>query len=150
MKKKMKKTIYYTAIAVMAAGSLFTSCQSKEQKVEDATVNVLKADKDLLVAKQELNAEYPAFKTDAELQIAENDKRIAELRVQLNRPGKAPLDGMRKKRIDELNKKNAELRARLNGYEKAPSDWETFKREFKHDMKGIGEAFKDLGTKNEH
>ncbi len=144
----MKKTIFYTAIAALAAGSIVTSCATKTDKVEDAQENVTEANQDLTKAQVELNAEYPVFKKDAEVQIAENDKRIAELRVQLNKPGKAPLDEMRKKRIDALNEKNSELRNRLYGYEKEPTDWEMFKQEFKHDMKGIGEAFKELGKKN--
>ena len=137
----MKKTIFYTALSVIIASSIFTSCESKEKKVEDAK-------QELKEAQRELNAEYPTFKTDAETKIADNEKRIAELREKLNKPGKAPLDEMRKKRIDELEEKNVVLRSRLYGYEKERSDWETFKREFNHDMESIGGAFKDLGKDN--
>jgi chromosome segregation ATPase len=144
----MKKIIFYTALSAIAASSILTSCQSKEKKVEDAKEEVQEAKQELKEAQQELNTEYPTFKTDAETKIADNEKRIAELREKLNKPGKAPLDEMRKKRIDELEEKNAVLRSRLYGYEKERSDWETFKREFNHDMEGIGDAFKDLGKDN--
>lgn len=148
MKKQMKKTIFYTALAVIAASSIFTSCESKEKKVEDAKEDVQDAKQELKKAQRELNTEYPTFKTDAETKIADNEKRIAELREKLNKPGKAPFDDLRKKRIDELEEKHAALRSRLYGYEKERSDWETFKREFNHDMEGIGNAFKDLGKDN--
>ncbi len=137
----MKKVIMYAAVAAFAVSSFLTSCQSNESKVEEAQ-------EELKEAKAELNAEYPAFKTNAEVQIADNEKRIAELRVKLNKPGTSVFDDSRKKKIDELEVKNAELRIKLEAYEKENSDWETFKREFNHDMEGIADAFKDLGNDN--
>ena len=144
----MKKTIYYTAVLAIAGGCIFSSCQSKTERENEANKKVQDAKEELKEVKKELNAEFPAFKTDAENKIAANDKRIAELREKINRPGKAPFDGLRKKRIDELEEKNAQLRSRLYGYEKERSDWESFKREFNNDMEGMGEAFKNLGKDN--
>src|SRR4051812_43086264 len=125
----MKRGIFYTAFTLVMASFVFTSCESKQEKVEDAKENVQDAKKDLKEAQQDLNAEYPAFKTDAEKRIEANEKRIAELRDKLNEKGKKPLDEARKKRIEELHQKNAELRSRLYGYEKERSDWEAFKRD---------------------
>lgn len=142
----MKKTLFYTAIAAIAAGSIFTSCNSGAKKTE----TVQEATENLQDAQADLNSEYPTFKTEAEVKIAANEVRIAELREKLNKPGKAPFDEMRKNRIDELERKNLELKSRLNGYQKEHSDWETFKREFNHDMDGIAEAFEDLGKDNKN
>ena len=128
----MKKTIFYTALLAITAGSIFTSCDSKEKNVEEAKEEVKEADQNLDKAQVELNAEYPAYKTNAEVRIASNENRIVELKVILNKPGKLPLDNARKKRIEELEERNAQLRSRLNGYETQRSDWESFKREFNH------------------
>ncbi|MEO8086794.1 MAG: hypothetical protein ABI763_08245 [Bacteroidota bacterium] len=144
----MRKATFYTLLVALAAANIFTSCNSDEKKVEDAKENVQEAKQDLQDAKTELNAEYPAFKADAEVKIAENEKRITELKEKLAKPGTATFDGMRQKRIEQLEQKNADLRSKLYAYEKEHSDWETFKREFKHDMDGIGEAFKDIGKDN--
>ena len=132
----------------MAFSILLTSCESKQQKVENAQQEVNAAEDNLKTTQAELNAEYPAFKTDAELQIAANDQRIAELKVILNKPGKLPFDEKRKMRIAELEEKNAQLRSRLYGYEKERSDWEAFKREYNSDMQGLNAAFKDLSNDN--
>src|SRR5688572_18316048 len=103
----MKKTFFYTALVILVSGSIFTSCDSKAEKVDDAKEEVTDAKQDLNEAQQELNAEYPPFKIEAEARIAENERRIAILKAELARPGKAPLDGLRKKKIDELEAKNA-------------------------------------------
>ncbi len=66
----------------------------------------------------------------------------------MNKPGKAPFDELRKKRIDELEQQNASLRRKLDAYEKENSDWETFEREFNHDMEALGKAFENLGKDN--
>jgi len=144
----MKKRMMYAVFAAIVASSLLASCKSQETRVEDAQDNVRGAKQDLNQAQRELNAEYPAFRADAEAKIEANDRQIADLRTELNRPGKAPLDQARKKKIDELQDKNAALRSRLYGYEKERTDWVAFKAEFSHDMEGIGEAFKDIVKNN--
>jgi DNA repair exonuclease SbcCD ATPase subunit len=142
----MKKTIYIIMLNAVIAGAFLASCESKEQKVENAKQNVKEAKEELKQTKQELNAEYPAFKRDAEEKILANDKRIAALREKLAKPGKAPLDDAREQRIKDLEKRNAELRRRLYDYEKEHSDWESFKRQFNHDMDNLGDAFRDFGN----
>jgi F0F1-type ATP synthase membrane subunit b/b' len=144
----MRTGIFYPLMTLMITGVIFTSCESKEKKVEDAKENVQDAKKDLKEAQQDLNAEYPAFRTDAEKRIADNDKRIAELQEKIDKPGKAPLDDARKKRIEELKQKNADLRSRLYGYEKERSNWESFKREWNNDMEGLDQSVRDLGRDN--
>lgn len=140
----MENITYYSCIVAILVGSILSACESKEEKVIDAKVNVQNAHQKLKEAERSLNAEYPAFKTDGELRIAENEKKIARLRAELSRPGNHPLDGARKRKIDELEHRNADLRSRLYGYEKERSDWESFKREFNNDITGVGNSFDDI------
>ncbi len=143
----MKKGLLSLAAMAMVAGTTFTACQNKEQRVEDAKENVEDAKQELKDAQRDLNAEYPTFRTDAEQRIKANEDRIAELRQKINTGGK-PLDNMREQRIKDLEQKNADLRARLYGYEKERSDWEQFKREFNHDMDELGNSISDFGKDN--
>jgi hypothetical protein len=51
--------------------------------------------------------------------------------------------------IDALEQKNAALKSKLNTYENnAQSDWESFKREFNHDMDQLGNSLRDLTVNN--
>ncbi len=144
----MKKQIFYIAFAAIVSGGIFTSCESKQEKVEEAKEDVRDAKEELHDAQAEINPEYSTFRTDAEARIDANEKRIDDLQAVVNQPGKKPLDEARKQRIEELKERNAQLRARLYGYEKERSDWESFKREFNSDMDGLGQSFKDLGEDN--
>jgi hypothetical protein len=143
----MKPTIFTLPLTVLMAITIFTSCETPAQKEQLAQANVTGANEELQNAKQQqVNAEYPAFKKDAEIKIADNDKQVANLRVKLAKPGKSPLDDMRRQKIDNLEKQNADLRSQLYGYEKGPSDWTAFKLKFNHDADNLRDAFRDFGN----
>lgn len=149
----MKKTFLITAIAACMTGTMMTACESKQDKVQDAQENVNDAKQDLKEAKQDaandLNAQYPAYKNEMQARIDANDQQIASLQEKLAKSGGTrPLDPARQRRVEELKQRNADLRARLYGYEKEKSDWETFKREFNHDMDELGTSIKDIGKDN--
>jgi len=155
----MKKTIITIAVACMLnAGSVFTSCKSAAQKraegqseSTDEQENLNEAQNDANVEEQKVATaeEWSAFKSEADLKIKSNEVRIAELTVKMNKPGEL-LDPLYKKRIQTLEQQNNDLRARMDAYDKNKSDWETFKREFNHDMDELGQALKDVTVDNKN
>ena len=72
--------------------------------------------------------------------IANNEKRIAEIRSNMKDSGKV-INDLREKRIADLEQQNRNLRARLDTFERNQSNWEQFKSEFQRDMNAIGKAF---------
>jgi hypothetical protein len=149
----MKKSIFILAVTTtLMAGAIFTSCQSNNQKVEDAKDKVQDARQDLIEAQTEaynaeaakLNAEeWKAFKLETENNIKNNELRIAELRVQLEKPGKI-FDPIYKNKIEVLEQKNLDMKNRLIFYENNQSDWEIFKTEFNHDMNELVKALREF------
>lgn len=144
----MYKKIIYMSITALSLTAVLASCETKTKKVENAQTEVAEAQEELKEAKLELNAEYPAFKVDAENRIMANENRIAELQAILNKPGKLPLDPLRKKQIDDLQERNAKIKSRLYNYETERTDWIIFKKEFNHDMDAIADGFKSLSKDN--
>ena len=155
----MKKAIFIcTLITTIFAGMIFTSCESSTQEMDNAQANVVEAKKDLKEARQDpqiaaqktANAEaWKAFKSESELKIRGNETRIAELKEKMKTSGKT-LDAAYAKKIDQLEQKNKDLNARMVAYEKEQSDWESFKREFNHDMDELGKALKDFTLNNQN
>jgi type II secretory pathway pseudopilin PulG len=143
----MKRVIFtITTTVALIVGASSTNAQTAEQKVQAAQANQQGANQQLKDAKQQFNAEYPAFKKDAEQKIADNSKKIAELRKNSGKPGNATADMTRKQKIDELEKRNTDLKNRLYAYEKERSDWEAFKGKFNRDMDNLHVAFHDFGS----
>jgi hypothetical protein len=155
----MKKTIFVLAVtSSLLAGTMFTSCQSKDQKVKTAKVKVQDARQDLIEAQTEaygaetekINAEdWKVFKIETENNIKNNELRIAELRVQLEKPGKL-FDPIYKNKIEVLGQQNLNMKNRLIAYENDQSDWEVFKSEFNQDMEALKKALREftLESKN--
>ena len=149
----MKKSIFILAVTTsLLAGAIFTSCQSNEQKVDDAKNKVQDARQDLIKAQTDaynaeaakINAEeWKAFKIEIDNNTKNNELRIAELRVQLEKPGKI-FDPIYKNRIEVLEQKNLDMKNRLNAYKKSQSDWEVFKSEFNQDMKELQKSLREF------
>lgn len=145
----MKKTIFILALSTLSMG-LITSCKSGTEKVEDAKENIAEEQKDVEKAKMEYVQEYEKFKADQDLRMTENEKQIAELKAKsaaMKKEARADYD----KHVAELEARNAELKAKLRDYQHDDHDntkWESFKREFNHDMDEMGNAFRDLGKNN--
>ncbi len=160
----MKKTNFNFAptialIMLMATSiftSVFTSCQSATKKEENAEKKVEKAEEDLKDAQKqvvveqqkEANAdEWKAFREATEQKIKDNDDRITALKAEMKASEKAN-DAAYKARIEGVEAKNKAMRDRMNNQEKMKSDWESFKREFNHDMDELGQSLKDFTVNN--
>jgi hypothetical protein len=136
----MNKSIVIIAIL---AGTIFTSCKSAAQKETTAKQNVAEAKQDLKDTKASNAAEWKVFKAEAQAKILDNESRIAELRVKMNKPGNT-FDGLYRTRIEKLEAKNTELKSKLNNYDGNETQWKTFKGDFNRDMNEIGSNIKDL------
>ena len=155
----MKKIILTLIVATaFLTGTVITGCQSSVQKEASARDNLQEAKQDLKNVQKDANAEaqklanakeWETFKNDAELTIRNNEIRISELKVKLHQQGTI-LDPMYEKKIETLEQQNKDLKKRIEDYEKDQSDWETFKREFSHDMDELGKALKDLTVDNKN
>ncbi|MBK9636409.1 MAG: hypothetical protein IPO63_00770 [Bacteroidetes bacterium] len=150
------KAINFMIVAMLMTGTIITGCQSPKKKEENADAKVQDAITELNEAEKEAaeiakktaeTEEWKTFKVESQEKIRKNEERIAELKVKKQKSGKL-LDPLYEKRIETLEQKNKELNAKLNTYEKEPSDWETFKREFNHDIDELGQALKDFTVDN--
>ena len=136
MKTKMITLVFFAA-------TILFSCKSAQQREIDAQQNVANAKQGLRDTQVANANEWRVFKAESQAQIATNEARIAELKVQMNKPGNT-FDGMYRTRIEKLEAKNIELKTQLNNYEGNPSNWTTFKNDFNRNMNEIGNNIKDL------
>jgi len=155
----MKNTIFLFIVTTFLTGTILTGCQTSTEKVDDAKSNVTEANQDLREVKAEANADaqkaadesaWKAYKVEAETKIDANDALIADAKDRMKKTGKT-MDKLYNQQIEALEKRNKDLRERINVYNSnTQSDWESFKREFDHDMNEIGAALKDLTVNNKN
>jgi len=152
----MKKIIFSLAITTFIVGATLVGCKpttkeeiESQEKVDVAKQNLKDAKDSLAVAKKEATAEeWQTFKNQTDSVISYNEAQIAELKLKMQKTGKSA-DAKYQKNIDILEQKNKNLKIKVDTYKNdANSDWQSFKREFNHDMEEIGQAFKDLTVDN--
>ena len=152
----MKRTIISLALsACMALITLPSNGQQPDKKAEKARGDLKEAQKNEVVAKQDLKnakkdsvSEYQKFKKDAEAKISDNDKKIAEFKVNVAKQ-KKEIKAKNEKKLAAMEEKNNNLKAKLAAYKKdeAKDKWTSFKNAFNHDMDELGKALKDFTSK---
>jgi len=145
----MKNKYFIAAVILFMAGSLFTGCNNNREKVEDAEENVKKANQELMDARAQYEKEWQQFKTDAELIISANEKKISDFKA-LIKTASGKSKARYEKEVIELEQRNVELRKKLNEYKYEGKDsWETFKKDFNDGLDYIGNTLNDISTKKD-
>lgn len=154
----MKKSILPLVIAAFLIGSIVTSCkpntekeQAAQDNVDSAKVAVTEAEDDLDEAKRVATAEeWQEFKDATNVKIEENNAKITELKLKIKKTGK-DIDKAYQKNIDTIEQKNKNLKAKMDSYKNdVNSDWQSFKREFNHDMDELGQSLKNFTVNNKN
>lgn len=144
----MKQTFIKIAFVTFIAGLMITSCQPSTQKVENAKEDLNAAKEQVVEARQDYNQAVKdsviQFRKDSEVRISENERLIAAFKANLSKMEKAT-QVKYEKTIADLELQNIHMKQKLADYkEEEESKWQSFKREFNHDMDELGKSLKGL------
>jgi wyosine [tRNA(Phe)-imidazoG37] synthetase (radical SAM superfamily) len=145
----MKNKILTFAVVALMLGTGFNTFGQTDKKVNKARKEVKEAQMDLKEAKVDSAADYEKFRKEAEMDISDNNTKIANLKS-IKRSDDKSANEKYDKKLMALEQRNNDLKNKLNGSSSTKtSAWSSFKREFNHDMSEFGKAFKDIGVNNE-
>jgi hypothetical protein len=135
---------------VLIAGSILTGFNINRDKiVKDLQDNSKQANPGLKKAKTGFDKEWKEFKSNAELKINANEKRIGEFKVKIKTSSKE-VKAKYDKEVIVLEQKDIDLKNKINEYKFESKDkWEEFKRVFNNDMEVVGKSIKDLFAKKD-
>jgi Tfp pilus assembly protein PilE len=137
----MKGKIIVIILAVLSSVVMFSSCNSSSEKVEKAEKNVVEAKNDLQAANEAYMADMSKYKKQTSDRIAANQKSINEFNKRIVTEKKQAKVADQKK-IAELEAKNKDMEKRMDDYQAdGKENWEAFKSEFGKDMDELGNAF---------
>ena len=153
----MKKVQFiFATVIVFMVTIAFVGCTSPEQKLVNAQDKAASASQNLNEVEQKVMAtrmanaeEWQIFKSETTIKITENESQIGTLKSKMGKSDKSA-DAIFVKRIEVLEQKNKEMTAKIENFDKITNDWETFKREFNHDMDELGKALKDVTVDNKN
>ena len=143
----MTATVTCCCLAVLLA-----ACQQREDKVDNAKDKVISANQDLKEAKRESRTEWQEdwvnFKRENDSAIADNERRIIELRKEVNAVDLRYRDQYTVN-IDKLEIRKNELRDRVNSAtDEGDVRWTDFKKDMKRDMDDLKASLKSITVKN--
>ena len=143
------KNIILTVILLITGLVLTSFSINRDKIVKNAQDNGKHANQGMKKEKAKFDKEWKEFKSNAELKINANEKRIGEFKVNIKTVSvevKANYD----KEITVLEQKNVELKKKINEYKYEGKDkWEEFKLGFNKDMDVVGKSIKDLFAKKD-
>ncbi|HEX2900165.1 MAG TPA: hypothetical protein VHS96_10640 [Bacteroidia bacterium] len=145
----MKSSIFAIAMFTIVSGGFLSSCNSPQEKANDAREDFVHAQANLEQHKADSMQEvdWQAFKKSSIDRIAANKVEITALKDKKAAKGNI-MDPVYAQQITDLELKNIALQNRIDDYEKYNSNWEAFKREFTRDMDALGESLKGISGSN--
>jgi uncharacterized membrane-anchored protein YhcB (DUF1043 family) len=149
---KMKNTILTLVVSAFIGATILSGCQSSAKKVENAQENLQDAQNNLVEADQELSKEMKdsiqQFKKESDDRIAIQEQNLAEFKSRIATEKKENRDKYLEK-LAELEQKNTDMKKRLADLNVDSKDnWESFKTKFSEDMDNLGDAIKNMTSKN--
>lgn len=142
----MKNTLLVVIALTLLPSVILTSCNNRPQKVENTETNIIEAERDLEVAKAEVNAEVRIFRQEMNNAIVKNNRKIADIKEQiLNEEGDAK--SAYEKRIVEMVTSNHEMKQKLDNYNHTSREnWISFKTDFSSSMENLENSLEDFFT----
>ena len=136
----MNKSIFIlTTFAIMFA-FIAQSCDSSSNEMQRAETDVIEAERDLEIAKSEIEADVRIYRQEMASEIRENNLEIAEIKKQIQR-GDNDSKAANEVRIAELERTNDSLKREIDNYSVSDRDsWNTFKDQFGSNMNDLSNS----------
>jgi len=148
----MKINIFKYALMAMIAHGGIQSCNPKpSEKAEE----VVEAKEDLEISQKELDEaiddsarEESQFKIEMENRLAENEKKILDLKMAANKERKETREKYEEE-MKDLETKNQNLKNKVKDYKKSTAEkWQDFKMSVNMEMDELGKSISARAEKN--
>jgi septal ring factor EnvC (AmiA/AmiB activator) len=143
----MKKSIFvFTTITIMFA-FVALSCDRSSDKVERAQTSVIEAEKDLSIAKTEIEADARIYRNEMANEIKKNNTAISNIKQKIQNET-SETRAAHEVRIAELERTNNDLKRQIDNYRVTNRDnWNTFKNDFSDSMDNLGNSLDNFFTR---
>ncbi len=148
MKNSKIKLFALAGVASLALMSCKGNVEEKQENLDEAKEDVMEAKQELSAARMDSINEYAKYRKEVEMQLQENDKKIAEIGANIKMKS-ASVQTQMKQDLEVLKQKNEafklEMREKKEGMY---SDWETFKSDLNTNLDEFGKSISKLADEN--
>lgn len=144
----MKNSIIATLTVFLLAVFAIQACDRPAQETDRDRDTAIETERDVDRTDRDADARVENFRTDAEMQIADNNRIIEEHRHRLQTEEVENREEY-EDRLDEYEQRNHDMEQRLHEYEATDDDdWEEFQNEFNESMEGLRNSLRDFFNNN--
>ncbi len=132
-----------TTITLIAA-LVLSGCDgqsNRDNRMENAETSVIESERDMQVARAEVEADYRIFKTENEDRLVENNRTIEEIKERINNGTDSEVRERHEVKLQEYEVKQRELKREMDNYNvSGRENWNSFKNSFSNRMDDLGDS----------
>lgn len=141
----MKYSIIIVSTITLIAAFVLSGCESPSNKMEKAEATVIKAKRDLEIAKSEVEAELRIYRVEHDSQIMEFNRTISEIKQEIKNESDKEVRIKLEKELDEFEVSLRKLEKEMDNYTASGREnWDDFKDSFTSRMDDLGDSLKNF------
>ncbi len=142
----MKKSVLFYSLMISCSITLL-SCKNNEEKLKDAQIDVIQAQKKLIKAESESVEKYEKYRMKISKTITDNELSIADLKIKAI-DGTVSQKQKYNEQVTALEEKNNALKETLNAYAGYDADtWDNFKKDIDARTAALEKDFQAINRK---
>lgn len=146
----MKYSIGILATVSLFAAFALTGCDSPSNKMESAETSVIEANRDLEIAKSEVEAELQIYRAENEDRIIEFNRSISDIKQEIENESDDEVREEFKEKLGDLEASSRELQREMNSYKASGKEnWDDFQNSFSNRMDELGDSLNDFFSPRE-
>ncbi len=146
----MKYSIGILTTITLISALVLSGCDGQSNKVENAETSVIEANRDLEIARSEVEAEYRIYRTENEERMVDNNRTIEDIKERISNETDSEVRARHETRLQEYEVKQRELKREMDNYNvSGRENWNSFKNSFSNRMDDLGDSLDDFfSTRN--
>lgn len=141
----MKYSIGIVTTITLIGAIAFSGCDRQRDKMERAETSAIEANRDVEIAKSEVDADYRIFKTENENKLTRHNRTIEEIKQKINNEPDRDVRARYETRLKEYEANHRDLKRDMDNYKVSGRDnWNDFKDSFSNRMDDLGDSLNDF------
>jgi len=137
----MKHSIGILTTITLIAALVLSACDNRSDSMQDAETSVIESNRDMEIAKAEIEAEYRIYKLENENRLDRYNRTIEGLKEDIRNESDQEAKARLETRHNEKVRKHRELKRELDNYNvSGRENWNDFKDSFSSKMDDFGDS----------
>lgn len=141
----MKYSVGLLTTVTLMAALVLSACESSSRKMDKAETSVIEANRDLEIAKSEVQAELNIYRAEYADRNIEFNRTISEIKQKIENESDLEIKEQLGKKLDKLEATHRDLRREMNNFQATGKEnWNDFKDSFSNRVDDLGSSLKNF------